>query len=309
MSKKPPLEIHYTKEAILQIIHTIRNQEWCELPPKWADKDGGGGEYIQQDHFHVQVNPQKISDLGSYELKTHRSKSTSLVTLGSLDPKGLEKASLLHTLLLQYGYSYKGGKISQYKCRKRQMEKVCKHVKYNYPDGLCYPPDELALGIDICGKDVTDSPQNNWGFYLDVDRINKTLFMHFDPNRTSKEEKYQYWLDVVKTRNDGLRDLDNKYSLNLDAVEKSAIEKFRNMLFIKYLEKQEGDAKYIKIDEAYFLSDFDFERFLTALERGEVMYELRLHGNKERISKNHGTGFRMFERNFPAVYSRKEHIA
>jgi hypothetical protein len=38
------------------------------------------------------------------------------------------------------------------------------------------------------------------------------------------------------------------------------------------------------------------------------MYEFRLHGNQERISKNHGTGFRMFEKNFPVIYGKKEEI-
>ncbi len=45
-----------------------------------------------------------------------------------------------------------------------------------------------------------------------------------------------------------------------------------------------------------------------ALENGEVMYEFRFHGNQERISKNHGTGFRMFPKNFPVIYGKKEEI-
>lgn len=80
------------------------------------------------------------------------------------------------------------------------------------------------------------------------------------------------------------------------------------MVFIKYLEREDNDKKYIKIEDAYFLEDFDFDRFLNALETGKVVYELRVHGNKERISKSHGTGFRMFESNFPAIYSKKEPI-
>jgi hypothetical protein len=308
LSKKLPQETHYTKVEIRNIIRSLKNEEWFELPSKWTDKDGGGGEYIQHDHFHVKVNPQKIGDLGSYELKTHRSKSSSLVTLGSLDPKDDEKHSLLLPLLLEYGYPYKEGNISEYRCRDRRAGKVCKHAKYNYLNGLCYPPDELALGVDICGKDVIGFPQNRWGFHLEVNRDDKRIFMHFDHNRTSKQEKYQNWLNTIKARNGELRDLDRKYSLSFDEVERRAKGKFRNMVFIKYLEKKENDKKYIKIEEAYFLEDFDFIKFLSALETGEVMYELRLHGNKVRISKNHGTGFRMFERNFPAIYSRKESI-
>lgn len=205
MKKTIPQETRYTKEGIMQVIRTLKNTEWWELPTKWADKDGGGGEYIQYEHFHVKVNPQKVGDLGSYELKTHRSQSNSLVSLGSLEPKDGKKKSLLLPLLLQYGYPYKDGKVSEYKCRDRRSGKVCKHVKYNYSNGLCYPKYEKALGIDICGKDVTDSPQNKWGFYLETNRTDKRIFMHFDSNRTSKKEKYRKWLNALQTRNGKLK--------------------------------------------------------------------------------------------------------
>ena len=305
--KQYPSEMNYTKEQIKDIICSIKQAGWLELPENWKDKDGGGGEYIQHDHFHVKVNPQKIADLGSYELKTHRSTVNSLITLGSIDPKDNSRGSLLLPLLLEYGFPYKNGAISDYKCELAQNGKPCKHVKYNYPGGLCYPPDELALGVDICGKNVTDAPQNNWGFYLEINKKEKRIVIHFDSTRTSLENKYQQWLETLKTRN-GLRDIDKKYSLSFDEVEKYCKKKFHNMVFVKYSEKKDGKKKFIKIEDAYFLEDFDFSKFLDALENGSVMYELRLHGNTKRISKNHGTGFRMYEKNFTAIYSKIESI-
>ncbi|MGI0055880.1 MAG: MvaI/BcnI family restriction endonuclease, partial [Nitrosarchaeum sp.] len=178
MSKTLPVDTNYTKKEIKKIICDIKQRSWLPLPPKWADKDGGGGEYIQYDHFHVKVNPQKVGDLGSYELKTHRSKGNSLVTLGSIDPKDENKGSLLHPLLLSYGFPYKDGNTKKFVCRDRKAGKNCKHAAFHYPNGLCYPDDEISLGVDICGKDVFDSPQNKWGFYLEINREKKRVFMH-----------------------------------------------------------------------------------------------------------------------------------
>lgn len=308
MEKLLPSDVNYSKDEIKSIVSNLKNQGWLELPPKWADKDGGGGEYIQHDHFHVKVNPQKIGDLGEYELKTHRSKGNSLITLGSIDPKDKSEGSLLLPLLLNYGFPYKNGDTTKYKCRKRKAGKPCQHTAFNYPNGLCYPDDELALGVDICGENIVDPPQNKWGFYLEINRDKKRIFMHFDPDRTSQKEKYQNWLGEIEKRNKGLRDFDSKYSLSFDEIEEGANEKYHHMVFIKYLEKIEDEKKFIKIDEAYFLEELDFKKFLDALDKGQVMYELRLHGNTQRISKNHGTGFRMFEENFLSIFTRKESI-
>lgn len=281
----------------------MKQKGWMQLPAKWADKDGGGGEYIQNDYFHVKVNPQKIADLGDYELKTHRSKEQSLITLASLEPKDVS----LHPLLLEYGFPYKDGETDQYKCRARKEGKICRHVKDGNPDGLCYPLDEVALNVDITGEKISHSPPNNWGFYLEINNTKKRVFVHFDSNRTAKDKKYQQWLEQLNTKN-GLRDVDKKYSLSFDEIEKSAKEKFHKMVFIIYSEKTENGNKFIKIDDAYFLENFDFLKFLDALENGIVMYELRMHGNKKRISKNHGSAFRMYEKNFPAIYAKKESI-
>ena len=89
MEKKYPSNVNFSKDEIKKIIQELKKQGWLEVPKKWADKDGGGGEYIQHDHFHVKVNPEKIGYLGDYELKTHRSVGNSLVTLQSIDFKNI----------------------------------------------------------------------------------------------------------------------------------------------------------------------------------------------------------------------------
>lgn len=308
MDKKYPSEVNLSKDEIKKIVHDLKKQGWLEVPKKWADKDGGGGEYIQHDHFHVKVNPEKTGDLGDYELKTHRSAGNSLITLGSIDPKNEEAGSMLHPLLLNYGFPYKNGDTSKYVCRKKKNGEECEHTKYEYANGLCYPDDEVSLGMDVCGKKVLKSPQNKWGFYLEINREKKRIFVHFDHTRADKEEKRKKWLLTIEARNKGLQDLGEKYSLPFDEIENAAKAKFHKMVFIKYLEKREGGKYFISIDEAYFLEEFSFENYLKALENGEVMYEFRLHGNQERISKNHGTGFRMFPEDFPVIYGKKEEI-
>ena len=53
-------------------------------------------------------------------------------------------------------------------------------MKYKYANGLCYPDNEVSLGMDVCGKKVLESPQNKWGFYLEINREKKRVFVHFD---------------------------------------------------------------------------------------------------------------------------------
>ena len=331
MDKKYPSEVNFSKSEIKEIVLKLKEKKWWELPSKWIGKDGGAGEYIQEEHFHVKVNPEKRGDLGDYELKTTRSRHTGLISLSRMDAKDKSiSESLLHKLLLDYGYPYKKGNTSEFFCRdakaKKPTDKIGpEHKKHlgqiknygPYPNDQCFPDDELSLHTDLCGEIGESSTKSRLGLYLEINREKKIVRPRFDSSRCknnpknikkpdAKDVNYPQWLESIKARHDGFPDIDEKFSISFERIEKAANEKFGQMVVIKYLENEKKDS--ISVDEAYFLEDYNFENFLTALGVGKIYYEYSMHGNKNYMTKNHGTGFRMHEKDFSYVYGKKEEI-
>lgn len=59
-------------------------------------------------------------------------------------------------------------------------------------------------------------------------------------------------------------------------------------------------------NEAYFLEEPDPDKFLDAFEKGIIAIDLRMHLKPTGTVRNHGTGFRIDERNLPELYKKIE---
>ena len=290
-----PSEVNYSKEEIKEKILELKKRGWITLPSNRAGRDGGAGNYIENDVFKVKENNSEGPDLGRYELKTHRDHSDSLNTLKSIEP-GI-KGGLITPLVKTFGWPYGP------QCKKRSKGRECMHPKYP-PKNRCYPMNELSVnGIDMCGKNSQIIP-NPRGFYTINNKEEKRVEMHFDSNRIKmNSDNILEWTEALSKRNGPIEDLDVDPNCfwPYDTIKKRLVKKLANMVWIVYTESD--DMTKFKVTDAYFYEGFNVEKFLDALDTGKLYIELRAHG-----TRNHGTAFRMFEVYFPSCYDKQEKI-
>lgn len=84
--------------------------------------------------------------------------------------------------------------------------------------------------------------------------------------------------------------------------------KLDRLLLIIADNKFENDAEFFHFNEAYLLENPTPEKFLDAFEKNELMIDLRMHIKESGGVRNHGTGFRISERNLVNLYSKKRKL-
>ena len=61
-------------------------------------------------------------------------------------------------------------------------------------------------------------------------------------------------------------------------------------------------------NEAYLLENPELDNFLDAFENGLIAIDVRMHVKPAGAVRNHGTGFRIAERNIPSLYENRRQI-
>ncbi|MBU0744574.1 MAG: MvaI/BcnI restriction endonuclease family protein, partial [Gammaproteobacteria bacterium] len=73
----------YSKESLIEKLQEIRQMGW--IKNEWPGNTGGIGNTLE-DLLGIEENNLPIPNAAEWELKCHRLKSTSLVTLFHLEP-------------------------------------------------------------------------------------------------------------------------------------------------------------------------------------------------------------------------------
>jgi hypothetical protein len=243
------------------------------------NRDGGMGNSLE-DYLKIAENNLALADLGTYELKTHRTKSNSLISLFRKEP-GSRGDALIPKLMALCGWP-----ISR--CPTKIKQGKCPHDFKGVRD-RCYPDDERSLRVDMDGKTHAER-----GFKIEIDRNCKKIEIHFDPSKVHPDNKD--WLNNIK-QIDTLKNMHKIYYWNFDVIERQASQKLKNMVYVTLDTKAENGIQYKKIIDVKFFEMFDFEKFLKAIELGEVQIEF-----SGRTHHNHGTGFRTWERYWSHFY-------
>ncbi|HPI27349.1 MAG TPA: MvaI/BcnI family restriction endonuclease [Candidatus Marinimicrobia bacterium] len=84
--------------------------------------------------------------------------------------------------------------------------------------------------------------------------------------------------------------------------------KLDRLLLIIADNKIENGKEYFHFNEAYLLENPTPERFLLAFEKNELMIDLRMHLKPSGGVRNHGTGFRISEKNLVDLYEKKKRL-
>lgn len=84
--------------------------------------------------------------------------------------------------------------------------------------------------------------------------------------------------------------------------------KLDRLLLIIADNKIENNIEYFHFNEAYLLENPTPEKFIESFDRNELMIDLRMHIKESGGVRNHGTGFRISEKNLINLYSSKRRL-
>ncbi len=125
---------------------------------------------------------------------------------------------------------------------------------------------------------------NTQGFYLVSDPSRHLIILR---NNNEKENIAEWSTYVIA----------GKFMTKLD-----------RLLLILADNKVENEIEYFHFNEAYLLENPTPEMFLEAFEKNELMIDLRMHLKKSGGVRNHGTGFRISEKNLMNLYAKKKKL-
>lgn len=131
---------------------------------------------------------------------------------------------------------------------------------------------------------VNKKTPNSQGFYLVSDPAKHLIIL----KNTNEEENIAVWSTYV---------IAGKFMTKLD-----------RLLLIFADNKIENGTEYFHFNEAYLLENPTPEKFLEAFEKSELMIDLRMHLKESGGVRNHGTGFRISEKNLILLYAKKKQL-
>lgn len=128
---------------------------------------------------------------------------------------------------------------------------------------------------------VNNKTPNSQGFYLQSDPYKHLILL----KNINYKDNIAEWSTYV---------IAGKFMTKLD-----------RLVLIIADNKIEAGFEYFHFNEAYLLKHPTPEKFLEAFDKSEVMIDIRMHLKDTGGVRNHGTGFRMSEKNLMYLYSSK----
>lgn len=258
----------FTKTNLKNHLLEIKKMGWITISKHRRDKDGGLGNTLE-DLLGIPENNIPLADYGIFELKTHRSKSNSLISLFRVEPRPRSrKNAIIPNMIKNYGWP---------------LPK--------------YGPKELSLRVDIDAKSYSER-----GFIIKIDYDLKRVELHFNATKVPKKQPYIDWLKIVNKRI-GLSDLNPIPFWTFEDLEDKIRGKIKNMVYISLDTASKNSLPNMKISKASLLQNASLINMLKGIKDGWFQIEL-----SARTHHNHGTAFRTWERNWPLLYENVERL-
>ena len=261
-----PVQI-ITKDELINALREVRNKGW--IPNARHGNAGGVGNTLE-DLLGIAENNLPIPNAAEWELKCQRGNTSSLTTLFHMEPSPRAIRFVPSILLPKYGWVHQEA-------------------------GNRYMANEMSFRQTINGKTRTDR-----GFGLIVDRKTRKIVVSFNANDVSPRHKD--WLESVKKRA-GLGELMPQPYWGFDDLFHKAGTKLLNSFYIIADVKREQGKEFFMYSKIMMLQKFSLERFLEAVESGNVLVDF-----DARTGHNHGTKFRIRQEAFPSLYEETSEI-
>lgn len=259
---------YFTKETLEEDLRLIRSYGWVETQRK--GNAGGVGNTLE-DLLGIEENNLPLPNAGEWEIKVQRADSKSLLTLFHKEPSPLAMKFVPRVLLPNYGWRHAAA-------------------------GDKYPANEMSFR-----QTLTAGQRTNRGFTIVVNRAVGRVEVSFDHTHVDNSE-HDDWLDSVKARI-GLAELSPPPYWGFDDLFHKAGTKLNKTLYAIAERKRENQTEYFRYSRFLFLEDFRLERFVDAIERGDILVDF-----DARTGHNHGTKFRLRQNKYPDLYESVREI-
>lgn len=251
----------WTKDQLIKELRKIKSLGW--LPSARHGNAGGVGNTLE-DLLGIEENNLPIPNAAEWELKTQRSKTSSLTTLFHMEPSPRALRFVPQIFLLKYGWPHEEA-------------------------GEKYSQNEMSFRQTISAKGRSDR-----GFTVVINRKERKILISFDANAVA--DKHTDWLNSVKNRV-GLDELNPQPYWGFDDLFHKAGTKLINCFYVQADAKKEKGKEFFKYDKILMLQKFSIEKFLQALEQNDVLVDF-----DARTGHNHGTKFRLRQNKLPDLY-------
>lgn len=237
-----------------------------EIKPKLKEIINGG--YYNNSKGAGEIAPKDVGDTLEELLGINTNNRNDADFKGIIEVKSKGGTKTLDTLFTLRP-RFDGTRVANYEPKDKNRVSAFARV-YGYDSDS--HPGYSCLYITIGPK---EAPQNNQGFYLDVDDETRVVNLMWENPNSGKKEIAAYW---------NFEDLRNELYL-----------KHPSTLWIKAESRTVGDMVQFKYNEIEFSRAPQFVTFLSLIKTGIITYHWRGYTTKEGKyqGKNHGNAWRI----------------
>ena len=106
--------------------------------------------------------------------------------------------------------------------------------------------------------------------------------------------------------------LDSSVGYTYSSIERILAKKLKNLFYVSAERKYKDGDEYFNFNKAEIYTDPSLDKFLNLLDAGLIMYDIRIgsyqSGPKYGKPHDHGSGFRIIEKNIRLLYDIHEEI-
>jgi hypothetical protein len=254
-----------SKEELIKEFKRIESLGWIEVPEKRKNNDGSVGNLLE-DLLGIPENNLPIPNAAEWELKAQRAETASLITLCHQEPSPRVARLVPNLLLPNYGWRHSEA-------------------------GKKYPSTEMSFRATLNASAFTDR-----GFSVKVNYNEERVEIVFDSNKCDKT-KHQDWLNDVEKKV-GLGPLPTLPYWGFNDLYTKVGTKLINCFFVQADSKRENRTLYYHYNNVLMLKNVDKAKFIEAIEKGIIYIDF-----DARSGHNHGTKFRIKNKDIPMLYS------
>ena len=249
----------YTKDEFIKRLLEVKQKKW--IPSGRSINNVGAVGNTIEDELDIKENNLPIANAGEWELKSQRQETSSLTTLFHFEPWPRDQKFVPCIFLPKYGWPHPT------------------------------EPNEMSFRVTMSGDRYTDR-----GFKVVVDRLQSHVSIDFDASRV--DPSHSDWLKEVQ-RKAGLGKIQPVPYWRFEKLEAKARPKLKNSFYVVAKTRMIEGKEEFSYETCMLLQNFQFEKFLNAMENGIVFVDF-----DAKTTHNHGTKFRMRQNMWPEFYEK-----
>ncbi|MBR1482787.1 MAG: MvaI/BcnI restriction endonuclease family protein [Ruminococcus sp.] len=250
-------------EILKDRLQMIKEMGW--IKNRRPGNNGGVGNTLE-DLLEVEENNLQLPDFGAWELKSQRSRTSSLLTLFHSEPFPRRSKIVPQILLPLYGWPHQKA-------------------------GITYPADERSFRQTINVTSTSDR-----GFSVCIDEKQERFLVSFRYDRIA--DRHAEWRDFI-LHGVGTGELDPKPYWTFAVISKKLQTKLKNLMYVRADTKKIDGEEYYRYREIEAYVDPSLERFIELMKQGFIYVDF-----DARTGHNHGTKIRIRPSYKESLYER-----